>query len=112
MVFWSVPCFLRKEITVPIVMLTAKGEEVDNPYAQVFRELLALMAEYPKTTTRGNHSMLPSIQFVVYGKVPVHSEYELESASGYGLGKLVPPTPLPPALHETNLQRLAQLLLS
>ena len=93
-------------------MLTAKGEEVDNPYDQVVRELLTLMAEYSKTTTRGNHFMLPSIQFVVYRKVPVHFEHELESASGCGLGKLVPPTPLPPALHETNLQRLAQPLLS
>lgn len=97
---------------MPIVMLTAKGEEVDNPYAQVFRELLTLMAGDPKTTTLGNHFMLPPIQFVVYRKVPVHFEHGLESASGYGLGRLVLPTPSLPALHETNLQRLAQPLLS
>jgi len=97
---------------VPIVMLTAKGEEVDNPYDQVFRELFILMAEDPKTTTQGNHFMLPSIQFVVYRKVPVHFEHGLESASGCDLGRLVPPTPSLPALYETNLQRLARPLLS
>jgi len=89
-------------------MLTAKGEEIDNLYEQVFRELLTLMAEYPKTTTLGNHFMLPSIQFVVYRKVPVHFEHGLESASRCGSGRLVLPTSSLLALHETNLQRLAQ----
>ena len=93
-------------------MLTAKGEEVDNLYAQVFRELLTLMSEDPKTTTQGNHLILSSIQLVVHRKVPVHFEHGLESASGYGLGRLVLPTPSLPAVHETNLQRLAQPLLS